>query len=58
MVAGRLSDAWMQGYWRWNAWALIAIGIVQAVAGVATTLFFNHGTQNSSNGLGALLLFF
>lgn len=39
-----------QGYWRINAWALIAIGIAQAVAGVTATLFFSHKDSDGQNG--------
>lgn len=44
-----------QAYWRWNAWALIAIGVVQAAAGIATTLFFQPPDHNGvSSGVRAL----
>lgn len=39
-----------QGYWTINAWALIAIGIAQAVAGVTATLFFSHKDSGGQNG--------
>lgn len=38
-----------QRYWRWNAYGLIVLGIVQAVAGV-TTVLLNGGNQNSNGG--------
>lgn len=39
-------------YWRLNAWALLALGAVQAVAGVATTLFLNRNNDQGGKGAG------
>jgi hypothetical protein len=48
-------------YWRLNAWALMALGAVQAVAGVATTLFLNrnqdHDGGGGSGGAASLLFY-
>lgn len=46
----RMHMSSLQGYWRINAWALIAIGIAQAVAGVTATLFFSHKDSSGENG--------
>ncbi|EFN54731.1 hypothetical protein CHLNCDRAFT_135437 [Chlorella variabilis] len=44
------------GYWQWNAWALIVLGVLQAVAGVAAVLFFSDKGHNASgSGLMAYL---
>lgn len=46
----------LQGYWQWNAWALIVLGVLQAVAGVAAVLFFSDKGHNASgSGLMAYL---
>ena len=49
-------------YWRLNAWALMALGAVQAVAGVATALFLNRNQDHDGGGGGsggaASLLFY
>lgn len=44
----------MQRYWRWNAYGLIALGIVQAVAGV-TTVILNSSKHNSDSSGSPLL---
>lgn len=43
-----------QRYWRWNAYGLIALGIVQAVAGV-TTVILNSSKHNSDSSGSPLL---
>jgi hypothetical protein len=41
-------------YWRWNAWALIVVGVLQAAAGITACLFLSDDSQ--SNSLAADLL--
>lgn len=46
-----------QRYWRWNAYALILLGVVQAIAGIAATLFLPNPNQNGGqNGNAAVPL--
>ncbi|KAL4444692.1 hypothetical protein ABPG77_002509 [Micractinium sp. CCAP 211/92] len=44
-----------QRYWRWNAYGLVALGIVQAVAGV-TTVILNGSKPDSNSSGGSPLL--
>lgn len=45
----------LQRYWRWNAYGLVALGIVQAVAGV-TTVILNGSKPDSNSSGGSPLL--
>ena len=45
----------LQRYWSVNAWALIAIGVAQAVAGVTATLFFSPQDGGKNGALAGAL---
>lgn len=45
-------------YWRWNAWALIALGLLQAAAGITATLFFSQPKDHGSNAAALLAYLF
>jgi len=48
----------LQAYWRWNAWALVVLGVVQAVAGITTTLFLTpKGDGHNGMRSNALLAY-
>ena len=45
-------------YWKVNAWALIVLGVIQAVTGLAAVFINPSGNDNNGVGLAAVGLLF